>query len=269
MTKPSRHAVANWTAGLVLACAAIAAGVFLRSEHAWAGLLRADPGLIPGDPTLMEFALERGAPVFAAHCAACHGANGKGDPVAGVPELTDSDWLYGAGEPGEIERIVSYGIRAHNSKTRDLATMPAFARAAPSAANPGLNPLSPGDIRDVVEFLFYLEKRAADAPAAARGAKIFSGRGGCYDCHGSDGQGDSAVGGPNLADEIWLYGDGSRNAIFNSIAYGRQGMCPGWAGRLSVGEIRAVSLYVYALSHRAPSRGGAAEKTAAASPPGT
>lgn len=32
---------------------------------------------------------------FAAVCAACHGADGKGNPALGAPNLTDSDWMYG------------------------------------------------------------------------------------------------------------------------------------------------------------------------------
>jgi len=41
-------------------------------------------------------AVARAAPVFAAQCAACHGAEGKGNPAVGAPNLTDGDWLYGA-----------------------------------------------------------------------------------------------------------------------------------------------------------------------------
>ncbi len=36
-----------------------------------------------------------GASVFADNCAACHGADGKGDRALGAPDLTDSIWLYG------------------------------------------------------------------------------------------------------------------------------------------------------------------------------
>jgi len=33
---------------------------------------------------------------FASVCAACHGADGKGMPLLGAPNLTDNDWLYGS-----------------------------------------------------------------------------------------------------------------------------------------------------------------------------
>jgi cytochrome c oxidase cbb3-type subunit 3 len=47
----------------------------------------------------------RGKPMFAQTCAACHGAEGKGNPQLGAPNLTDRIWLYGAGEPMIIESI--------------------------------------------------------------------------------------------------------------------------------------------------------------------
>lgn len=47
----------------------------------------------------------RGRPLFEQTCAACHGANGKGNPALGAPNLTDKIWLYGSGEPAIIETI--------------------------------------------------------------------------------------------------------------------------------------------------------------------
>lgn len=41
-------------------------------------------------------AVQRAAPLFAANCAVCHGANGTGNQMLGAPNLTDRDWLYGA-----------------------------------------------------------------------------------------------------------------------------------------------------------------------------
>jgi len=40
-------------------------------------------------------AATRGAPIFATNCAPCHGAQGKGNPALGAPDLTDQLWLYG------------------------------------------------------------------------------------------------------------------------------------------------------------------------------
>jgi cytochrome c oxidase cbb3-type subunit 3 len=101
----------------------------------------------------------------------------------------------------------------------------------------------------VVEFLMRRQGRQAQAGAAARGADLFAGHGGCYDCHSIDAKGDSAIGAPNLSDAITLYGDGSRDALQMSIAYGRQGVCPAWINRASAASIRELALYVYSISH--------------------
>jgi len=47
----------------------------------------------------------RGEPIFKQICAACHGAEGKGNPALGAPNLTDRIWLHGSGEPAIIETI--------------------------------------------------------------------------------------------------------------------------------------------------------------------
>jgi cytochrome c oxidase cbb3-type subunit III len=39
--------------------------------------------------------LERGQKLFNGICVACHGPQGKGNPVLGAPDLTDDVWLYG------------------------------------------------------------------------------------------------------------------------------------------------------------------------------
>ncbi len=49
-------------------------------------------------------------------CIACHGASGAGNPALGAPDLSDSDWLYGASQAD-----LSYSI----SKGRN-GEMPAF-----------------------------------------------------------------------------------------------------------------------------------------------
>ncbi|MBV8124069.1 MAG: cytochrome-c oxidase, cbb3-type subunit III [Burkholderiaceae bacterium] len=51
-----------------------------------------------------SIAAQLGKPKFAA-CAACHGADGKGNQAIGAPNLTDNIWLYGWGEQAIITRI--------------------------------------------------------------------------------------------------------------------------------------------------------------------
>ena len=51
-----------------------------------------------------ELRAQRGKAKFAA-CGACHGAEGKGNPQLGAPNLTDKVWLYGGSEATIIETI--------------------------------------------------------------------------------------------------------------------------------------------------------------------
>jgi cbb3-type cytochrome c oxidase subunit III len=202
----------------------------------------------------MRFATGRGRSLFDAHCASCHGQAGHGDRAKGIPDLTDDDWLYGTGQVIDIERVIGYGIRSHHPKAWNLAIMPAFGRLRPSEADAKIAPLAPPQIRDLIEFIFHEQGRVADGAAAARGASLYVGAGGCYDCHTTDLRGDSAIGAPNLIDEISLYGDGSRQALFMSIADGRQGECPAWVRQISPAGIRELALYVYSLSHTVGSK---------------
>lgn len=234
---------------LLAASACLMAAVLVQSSALEGRLLRADADAIPSSAALMGFARGRGETLFEAHCAACHGIQGQGDPGRGIPTLSDGDWLYGTGLVSDIEQVVKYGIRSYHPKAWNLAIMPAYATARPSAGDGKIPSLSPGNIRDLVEFLIHEQGRSADAAAAVRGAELFAGAGGCYDCHAADGKGDSAIGAPNLTDGITLYGDGSRESVSMSISYGRQGMCPAWERRISAAGIREVAVFVYSLSH--------------------
>ncbi len=234
---------------VVLLSILIGAAVFAENSYFERKLLRADPDALPADATLLRFAVRQGGPLFAAHCAACHGATGAGDPAKGTPQLTDGDWLYGTGRVTDIEKVIDYGIRSGNSRAWNLAIMPAYARPKPNPADKNIQPLAPGDIADLIEFLVSKQGRPAELDAVARGAALFGGHAGCYDCHSLDAKGDSAIGAPNLTDGITLYGDGSREALFMSIAYGRQGVCPAWTKRLNPAGIRELALYVYSISH--------------------
>ena len=40
-------------------------------------------------------------------CAACHGADGKGNPVIGAPNLTDKVWLHGWGEDAIVAMVTN------------------------------------------------------------------------------------------------------------------------------------------------------------------
>lgn len=49
-----------------------------------------------------------GAAIFAENCAACHGAEGRGNRDMGAPNLTDAIWLYG-GSDATLTQTIMYG----------------------------------------------------------------------------------------------------------------------------------------------------------------
>jgi len=53
-----------------------------------------------------DIARDLGRPKFAA-CAACHGADGKGNPALGAPNLTDKVWLHGWGEDAIVAMVTN------------------------------------------------------------------------------------------------------------------------------------------------------------------
>jgi cytochrome c oxidase cbb3-type subunit 3 len=222
---------------------AIAAVLQFHRQTMIKRLFETDADQVLGDAALTRFARAQALPLYAKFCSSCHGVVLTGDRSKGVPDLTDGDWLFGSGEVAEIERIILYGIRSGNGKGWNLADMPAYGRAVPYARL-AIEPLTPAEIRDTVEYLRTLAGRPADAASAGRGRRIFAARGACFDCHGADGRGDPAIGAPNLTDDVWLYGDGSRASVFDSIARGHGGSCPAWTHRLAAWQARALAIYV-------------------------
>lgn len=69
------------------------------------------------DPTLWQMSrnpvfVSAGKDVFNANCAACHLASLRGkseSPTAIGPDLTDNEWLYGAGKPLDLLHTVANG----------------------------------------------------------------------------------------------------------------------------------------------------------------
>lgn len=50
-------------------------------------------------------AIARGAKIYAAQCAACHGKTGAGDQKQGAPALNDAIWLYGDSKAKVVAQI--------------------------------------------------------------------------------------------------------------------------------------------------------------------
>lgn len=87
-----------------------------------------------------------------------------------------------------------------------------------------------------------LQQLAADPTAMATARNLFGAN--CSTCHGSDARG--ARGFPNLTDRDWLWG-GEGQAIYESIAQGRQGMMPALGAALGEAGVNEVASYVVSL----------------------
>ena len=61
-----------------------------------------------------------------------------------------------------------------------------------------------------------------------------------------DGTGNTALGAPNLTDDVWLYG-GTPRAIKTSIAEGRNGYMPGQGEFLGDAKVHVLTAYIYSL----------------------
>ncbi|MBI5041814.1 MAG: cytochrome-c oxidase, cbb3-type subunit III [Gammaproteobacteria bacterium] len=142
-------------------------------------------------------ALKVGQRLFLNYCSTCHGSDAHGSP--GFPNLSDNDWLYG-GEPETIKTTILDGRQG---------AMPAWKDA-----------LGDAGVEEVTAYVVQLSGREADAAKAAAGKTRFETM--CVACHGMDGKGNTAMGAPNLTDNVWLYG-GSPGVIKQTIATGR--MC--------------------------------------------
>lgn len=67
----------------------------------------------------------RGKELFATNCAACHGADAKGNRSIGAPNLTDAIWLYGGDEESIAQSIHGsrYGVMPRWGEKLDPVTV--------------------------------------------------------------------------------------------------------------------------------------------------
>jgi cytochrome c oxidase cbb3-type subunit 3 len=62
---------------------------------------------------------DAGKAVYGTYCIACHGAEGKGNPMFGAPDLTDNIWLYGS-SGSQIRRSIANGRQGQMPAHKDL-----------------------------------------------------------------------------------------------------------------------------------------------------
>ena len=169
---------------------------------------------LQNNPAIMESA-ER---IFVQNCAACHGLEGTGQAFA-FPDLKDNDWQWGGSENAIMQTI----------KKGRQATMIGWQSI-----------IGEEGVLQVADYVKTLAKNNS-SELNAQGKKIFQDN--CAACHGLLGEGNSALGAPNLTDEIWLYGN-SDSALHRTIADGRVGIMPAFEKRLDEMQIRALTAYL-------------------------
>ncbi len=74
----------------------------------------------PGKPNHIDPILaDKGANLFQANCASCHGSDAKGNHLMGAPNLTDQTWLYG-GDLTSIRHTLINGRQGNMPEFKDL-----------------------------------------------------------------------------------------------------------------------------------------------------
>lgn len=182
-----------------------------------------------------------GKNLFDTYCIQCHGSDAKGSK--GFPNLTDHDWLWG-GEPAKIQETIQKGR---------IGTMAAWGPA-----------LGEERVKDVANYVMSLSKGKDqyDETRAERGKLLFNGPpANCFTCHGDKGQGIQGLG-PNLTDNVWLWG-GTQKAIIETITNGRHNQMPAWDSFLDKDKLHIMTAYVWGLSNK---DGKAPAKPAEAAP---
>lgn len=190
-----------------------------------------------------------GKAIFAANCAACHGAQGGGGgpfpPLAGNPHVAAADTatlittvLNGRSSPIEVNGRSYGGVMPSWKGTlsnADIAAVLSYVRSAWGNDAP---------------IVTTDQVAAANAPSGMSGAQIFAAK--CATCHQARGQGTVKIpplaGNPVVtasdpAQMIGIIVNGRSGPLtVNGTAY--NGKMPTWSGQLSNADIAAVATYV-------------------------
>ncbi|MGV3741130.1 MAG: cytochrome-c oxidase, cbb3-type subunit III [Burkholderiaceae bacterium] len=184
------------------------------------GYLQKDIQTVAADPQAQAI----GERLFLTYCAQCHGSDARGSK--GFPNLADKDWLYG-GTPEVIKTTILKGRHGQ---------MPPMAAALGSDK----------DVENVAHYVLSLSGSTSDPIKSVFGKSKFAA---CAACHGANGQGNQAMGAPNLSDKVWLYG-GSAETVMETIRKGRNNQMPAFGEFLGEAKSHVLAAYVWSLSNK-------------------
>jgi len=157
-----------------------------------------------------EFVMNTGRGIFDRNCAVCHGPNGEGQ-ASRFPNLIDADWQWGNSH-AQIEQSIRQGRRAN---------MPAWGTTL--------------DEQQIASVIGYIRTFGPGGTTNVAGQQTYTQF--CTGCHGADGKGNPMLGASDLSDTVWLYGSDDA-ALTETIHNGRNGIMPGFEGRLDDVQIR-------------------------------
>jgi mono/diheme cytochrome c family protein len=174
----------------------------------------------------------RGAVLYAAYCAGCHGARGHGDgPVVGILDLTPADLRA----PGVLGRA------------SDDEIVDRLLQGTPLRSSPRRNAVAEElETEAIAAYLATLSTSNWDLLRAGR----FVFEGACAPCHGAYGYGEGVIGATNDPPPADLHTARERytDSALESIAVNGVGAMPAMADTFDPGELRAVIAYVRHLS---------------------
>lgn len=211
---------AFWSALLTL-CLVPAAGAMERSTELLAKAFSLQPDA------------RRGAELYAASCASCHGERGWGRADSAMPSLA------GQREPYLLRQLADFAEL--NREVKEMHRLEAIIGVAPEQ-----------QWRDLAAFLaaqpLHPSTQVGDGKSLDIGAGIY--RDACAQCHGTRGEGDDAILAPALAGQHYSYlllqirgmASGHR---FSNIEFDLALMLSSF----SAADMAAVADYVSRLSH--------------------
>jgi len=174
----------------------------------------------------------RGAALYAAYCAGCHGAQGHGDgPVTSVLDLKPTD----LDTPGLL------------AGATDEALVARLLHGSPLRASPRRNAVAE-DLQTEAIAAYLPTLSTSDWEVLRAGRFVFEGT--CAQCHGAYGQGEGALGATNDPPPPSLYTarEHYTDAALAAIVVNGSGTMPALADAFDPGELRAVIAYVRYLS---------------------